>query len=84
MRVERRMTIDQLAERLALSRSTVYYSDPAVVKLSDRWMRTFARAAPFYSLEYHADQRLEDLREFWGSELNSAGDQINLQRKSNR
>ena len=160
MRVERSMTIDEIAERLALSRTTIYHwvrdlppipttirqseaqrrgtaamqakyallrdqayasgveefprlaadptfrdficmyigegskrarnvvavanSDPAVVALSDRWIRRLAgRGGPDYWVQYHADQDLEELRCFWGGVLGVPAAAIRLQRKSN-
>jgi excisionase family DNA binding protein len=65
------------------NRVAVGNSDPAVVKVSDRWIRVFACGAPFYSLQYHVDQPLEALRAFWANELDTEGDQIKLLRKSN-
>lgn len=161
MRVERKFTIDELAERLALPRSTVYYwvrdlpidgsgsggkfpthgqrlgnkamqrkykrlrdqayaegerefasltadatfrdfvclymaegykrnrnvvmianSDPTIICISQRWMRRFGRRLD-YSIQYHADQNLEDLRRFWGDTLTVEPGSIRLQRKSN-
>jgi excisionase family DNA binding protein len=162
MRVERKLTIDELADRLALSRSTVYYwvrdlpipgsgsgsgwpqaaqrkgsramqrkyrlmreaayeqglseyeqlardptfrdfvclyiaegykrdrniaslanSDPAVVKLATSWMRRLSDKPPRFSVQYHADQDLSELREFWAGALASDAASIRLQRKSN-
>jgi len=140
MRLERRMTIDEIAERLALSRTTVYHwvqelpierdpvvasraqrqatramqakyrlareaayeegragfaalardpsfrdflclylaegykrsrnqvavcnSDAAIVQLCDRWLRRLSARTVRYSVQYHADQDLEELRRF--------------------
>jgi AcrR family transcriptional regulator len=157
LRVEKRLTIDAIAERLAVSRTTVYYwvrdlppvprksspgqrlgnvamqqryraireaaydlgrsefddlagdptfrdfvcmyigegykrcrntvsianSDPAVVSLGARWIRRFARNPLFFSIQYHADQDLEQLRTFWAQELGIPPELIRLQRKSN-
>ena len=162
MRIERQFTIDELAERLSLSRSTVYYwvrdlpipgsgsggewpeaarrkgnramqrkyrllreeayaeglrefetlaadptfrdfvclyiaegykrnrntaslgnSDPVVVKLATRWMRGLTSKPPRFAIQYHADQNLRELLEFWGGELEIDPDAIRLQRKSN-
>ena len=44
-------------------------SDPAVVKLAARWMCHFARNPVKYSVQYHADQRLEELTAFWARTL---------------
>jgi predicted DNA-binding transcriptional regulator AlpA len=162
MRVERQLTIDELAERLALSRSTIYYwvrdlpipgsgsvgvwpetarrkgniamqrkyrllreaayeegvgeyerlvadptfrdfvclyiaegykrdrnivsignSDPAVVKLATRWMSRLSENPPVFWIQYHADQDLNKLRDFWGEELVVEPNSIHMQRKSN-
>jgi excisionase family DNA binding protein len=162
MRVERQLTIDELAERLALSRSTIYYwvrdlpipgsgfggewpeaarrkgtvamqrkyrllrevaytqgmreyeelavdptfrdfvclyiaegykrdrnivsianSDPAVVKLATQWMSRLSEKPPAFWLQYHADQDLMQLREFWARELGTEPGSIRMQRKSN-
>jgi excisionase family DNA binding protein len=162
MRIERRLTIDELAERLALSRSTVYYwvrdlpipgsgsgggspaatqpkgnlamqrkyrllreaayeqgvgeydglaadptfrdfvclyiaegykrrrstvaicnSDPAVMQLATRWIRRLSSKTPEGSIQYHADQNVDELREFWGATIGIEPGAIRLQRKSN-
>jgi len=162
MRVERRLTIDELAERLALSRSTIYYwvrdlpipgsgsdgawpeaarrkgdvamqrkyrllreaayeqgireyealasdptfrdfvclyiaegykrdrnivsicnSDPAVVRLATRWMCRLSEKSPVFWIQYHADQDLSQLREFWAGELVVEPTLVRMQRKSN-
>ncbi len=162
MRVERQFTIDQLAERLALSRSTIYYwvrdlpipgsgpggvwpeaarrkgngavqgkyrllreeayreglanfevlaadptfrdfvclyiaegfkrnrnvvsvcnSDSAVMQVATRWIRRLSDKQPRFSIQYHADQDLSELREFWGRMLDIEPDTIKLLRKSN-
>jgi excisionase family DNA binding protein len=162
MRVERQLTIDELAERLALSRSTIYYwvrdlpipgsgpggewpeaarrkgtaamqrkyrllreaayaqgmgeyeelaadptfrdfvclyiaegykrnrnavsicnSDPAVMQLATRWILALSHKGPECSIQYHADQDLDELREFWGRTLGFEPSTIKLQRKSN-
>jgi len=162
MRVERKLTIDELAERLALSPSTIYYwvrdlpipgsgsgggwpeaarrkgnramqrkyrllrddayerglseyeelardptfrdfvclymaegykrdrniaslanSDPAIMKLATSWMRRLSDRAPTFYIQYHADQDLDELREFWARALATDAASIRLQRKSN-
>jgi hypothetical protein len=162
MRLERRLTIDELAERLALPRTTIYYwvrdlpipdsgagggwpeaarrkgtramqrkyrllreeayrqgerefdllaaeptfrdfvclyiaegykrrrhtvsicnSDPAMMALADRWMRRLTDKPLLYSIQYHADQDLQELREFWGARVGVDPSEIRLQRKSN-
>jgi excisionase family DNA binding protein len=162
MRIERQLTIDELAERLALSRSTVYYwvrdlpipgsgsgggwpegarrkgtpsmqrkyrlrreeayrqglreyqalavdptfrdfvclyiaegykrrrhtvqicnSDPAVMRVSTGWIRRLTEKRLDFSIQYHADQDLAELCEFWGGVLGIDPDAIRMQRKSN-
>jgi excisionase family DNA binding protein len=162
MRISKRLTIDELAERLALSRSTIYYwvrdlpipgsgpgggfstaaqragtramqqkykrlreeaysegvrsfdrlaqeptfrdflclyvaegykrsrntvsianSDPAVILVSQRWLLELSTKTLRYAIQYHADQRLHELREFWAVALGIEGARISLQRKSN-
>jgi hypothetical protein len=134
LRVEQRLTVDQLAARLALPRSTVYYwvrdlplhergrdgvgagerasaatgdtayedalrsfddlaaqptfrdfvclciargctrertkvslsdSDPAVVRLANRWMLRLSDKPPLLSIRYEPGQSLTELRRFW-------------------
>jgi predicted DNA-binding transcriptional regulator AlpA len=162
MRIARRLTIDELAERLALSRSTIYYwvrdlpiarsgsgggwpesarrkgnramqrkyrllretayrdglesfeqlavepsfrdfvcmyiaegykrdrnsvaicnSDHAVLKLALAWIRRLTDKQPSFSIQYHCDQDLAELRAFWGGTLGIGSDVIRFQRKSN-
>lgn len=162
MRVERHFTIDELAERLALSRSTIYYwvrdlpipgsgpggawpesarrkgnramqrkyrllreqayreglasfdelaadptfrdfvclyiaegykrrrndvcvcnSDPAVMRLATQWIGRLTAKPPVFSIQYHADQDLDELRRFWGNTPGIDPCSIRLQRKSN-
>lgn len=162
MRIERRLTIDELAERLALSRSTIYYwvrdlpipgsgsgtgwpahaqrkgtvamqrkfrrlreeayregvasyaglvadltfrdfvclyiaegykrnrnevsicnSDPAVMRVATHWLSKLTETKLRFSLQYHADQDVGELREFWGGTLGVEPEAIKLQRKSN-
>ena len=162
LRAEKRLTIDELAERLALSRSTVYYwvrdmpipgsgpgggfaseaqrkgtlsmqrkyrmlreaahregiesfavlaadptfrdfvclyiaeghkrsrntleianSDTAVVSLAVTWLRRLSTKRFEYSIQYHRDQDLDELRSHWGAALGIDGACIRMQRKSN-
>jgi hypothetical protein len=162
MRIERKLTIDELAERLALSRSIVYYwvrdlpipgsgsgggfptqaqrkgtiamqrkfrrlreeayregvasygelvgdptfrdfvclyiaegykrnrnevsicnSDPAVMRVASLWLSKLTQTRLGFSLQYHADQDVDELREFWGGSLGVEPEAIKLQRKSN-
>jgi predicted DNA-binding transcriptional regulator AlpA len=162
LRAERQLTIDELSERLGLSRSTIYYwvrdlpipgsgsggvwdesarrkgnramqrkyrllredayrqgaeefenlavdptfrdfvclylaegskrnrnavaicnSDAAVMQMSTRWLRALSSKPRSYWIQYHADQDLDELREFWGGLLGIDPGAIHLQRKSN-
>lgn len=162
MRIEKRLTIDQIAERLALPRTTVYYwvrdlpipymtpgrkaafprqrkgnlrmqakyrrlreeayaegrtefarlaqdpafrdfvtlyiaegykrnrnvvavanSDSAVLRVCLSWMERFTGATYEYALQYHADQDVHELREYWARSLEIEPGFIRLQRKSN-
>ncbi|MFL5953627.1 MAG: helix-turn-helix transcriptional regulator [Gaiellaceae bacterium] len=58
-------------------------SDPTVLILAQRWIRRFARNKIDYTLQYHADQNLEELRHFWGETLGIEPGSIRMQRKSN-
>ena len=159
MRVERKFTIDQISERLALPRTTIYYwvkdipiphmtpprsraqlraaeansrkyrllreaayaegqeefpelvkdprfrdfvtlyiaegfkrtrhkvsianSDAAVLALALSCMERFTAATFDYSLQYHADQDLDELKAYWAEMLEIEPDFIRAQRKSN-
>lgn len=58
-------------------------SDPNVVALAAKWIRRFSRNPVRYSVQYHADQDLQNLQQFWSECLHVAPEQIKLQRKSN-
>jgi hypothetical protein len=162
MRTDRRFTLDQIAERLALPRTTIYYwikdlpvphevthsdkrqaarrrasraaerkyrllreaahreglesfdelasdptfrdfvalyiaegykrnrnvvsignSDPAVLTLATSWIRRLTTKTPVFSIQYHADQDLDELRHFWSEALDVEPAKIRFQRKSN-
>jgi hypothetical protein len=74
-----------MAEGYKRCRNTVGVcnSDPAIVVLCARWVRRFARNPVRYSVQYHADQDLVELRRFWARQLSVAPEEIRLQRKSN-
>jgi AcrR family transcriptional regulator len=74
-----------MAEGYKRSRNTVSVcnSDPAIVVLCARWVRRFARNPVKYSVQYHADQDLQVLRDFWAHTIGVAPADIRLQRKSN-
>jgi hypothetical protein len=93
MRIERQFTIDELAERLALPRTTIYYwvrdlpipgSGSGTGWPADAlWLSRLTEARLRFSLQYHADQDLDELCKFWGGTLDVEPDTIKLQRKSN-
>jgi hypothetical protein len=162
LRIERALTIDQLAQRLALSRTTIYYwvrdlpiasspaarhwpesarrkgtramqrkyrllreqayrdglasfdalasdptfrgfvvlyiaegykrdrnavsicnSDTAVVGIATRWICRLTTKRPEFSIQFHADQDLNELCMFWGRTLGIDREVIKLLRKSN-
>lgn len=58
-------------------------SDPAVITLGSRWIARLGQNKIRYSVQYHADQNLRELQEFWGGLVGVSPDKINLQRKSN-
>ena len=58
-------------------------SDPTIVALSTTWIRRLSSNRLRYSIQYHADQDLEGIREFWARRLSIAPTDIRLQRKSN-
>jgi AcrR family transcriptional regulator len=74
-----------IAEGYKRNRNTVAVgnSDPTVVVLCTHWIRRFARNPVTFRVQYHADQDLEELREFWGRQVGVAPERICLQRKSN-
>ena len=74
-----------MAEGFKRSRNVVALcnSDPAIVKLANRWICRFARNPVRYSIQYHADQDLGELVRYWGKELAVDPQAIRLQRKSN-
>jgi hypothetical protein len=158
LRAQRKLTIDELAERLALSRSTIYYwvrdmpierkgrpnagqrrgsramqrryrlmreeayqeglesfdelardpsfrdfvclyiaegskrnrnrvaicnSDAAVLQLATAWIGRLTRKPIGFWVQYHADQDVNELRDFWSRALKIDPDDLHLQRKSN-
>jgi hypothetical protein len=58
-------------------------SDPAVLHAVVPWMRQESARPLVFSVQYHADQDLAEIRAFWGSEFQVAPSEIRLQRKSN-
>jgi AcrR family transcriptional regulator len=65
------------------NRVSVANSDPSVIVLCTRWIREFARNPLTFSVQYHADQELRAVREFWSAHVGASPEAIRLQRKSN-
>jgi transposase-like protein len=65
------------------NRVSIGNSEPRVVVLATRWLRALSRNAVRFSVQFHADQDLRKLSEFWASTLGVDPEEIRLQRKSN-
>jgi hypothetical protein len=65
------------------NRVSIANSDPRVVMLATRWLRALSSNKLQFSIQYHADQDLRELSEFWASTLGVDPQDIRLQRKSN-
>lgn len=74
-----------IAEGYKRSRNVVSISnsDPAVLHAALRWMRKESARFLEFSLQYHADQDLNELRRFWAAEFGIDPATIRVQRKSN-
>lgn len=53
------------------------------MQIATRWIGRLTERTPEFSIQYHADQDLNDLREFWGGTLGIDSSTIKLLRKSN-
>ncbi len=58
-------------------------SDPNIVAMAAGWLRSLAQKPLGYMIQYHADQDLDELRQFWGETLQIDGTLIRFQRKTN-
>jgi hypothetical protein len=65
------------------NRVSIANSDPHVVTLATRWLRALSRNKLEFYVQYHADQDLRKLCEFWASTLGVDPTDIRMQRKSN-
>jgi hypothetical protein len=65
------------------NRVKICNSDPAVVQLATAWMRRLATKPLTFSIQYHADQKLDALCAFWSEALDIEAPAIRMQRKSN-
>ena len=74
-----------MAEGSKRSRNTVAVcnSDHTIIVVCATWMRRFTKNKIRYSIQYHADQDVEELRNFWAAKLAVTPGDIRLQRKSN-
>lgn len=58
-------------------------SDARMVKLAHRWLKRLSKGTFFYSLQYHVDHEVSELKSYWADQLNISLDEIHLSRKSN-
>jgi transposase-like protein len=65
------------------TRVSIANSDPRVVVLATRWLRKLSRNKLLFSVQYHADQDLRKLSEFWATTLGIEPRDVRMQRKSN-
>jgi hypothetical protein len=74
-----------IAEGYKRSRHTVSIcnSDPAVMLLSDRWMRRLSGRPIDYVFTYHPDQDPDQLASFWSEHLGVPSDAVRRTRKTN-
>jgi hypothetical protein len=74
-----------IAEGYKRNRNTVAIcnSDPAVMQIATRWLHCLTERTLDFSIQHHADQDLNELREFWGGRLGIDAGTIKLLAKSN-
>jgi transcriptional regulator with XRE-family HTH domain len=65
------------------NRVAISNSDPAVMRLATWWLKRLTCRQLAFSIQFHADQNLEALRQFWSAELGIDPACIRFQRKSN-
>jgi transcriptional regulator with XRE-family HTH domain len=65
------------------NRVSISNSDPAVIKLADRWIRRLTSNEVTYLFQYHADQDPDELISFWSAGLRADKRLFRFQRKSN-
>lgn len=58
-------------------------SDERIVAMAAGWLAELTTRKLWYSIQYHADQDLDELLAFWGEVLNIEASIIRMQRKSN-
>lgn len=74
-----------MAEGYKRNRNVVSFvnSDPRMVKLAHSWMTHLTTKQPTFSLQYHADHDVDELKQFWAALLNIETTSIRVIRKSN-
>ena len=65
------------------NRVEVCNSDLAVISVGHEWICRLSSRPASYAIQYHADQDLDELRQYWGRALRVRPEQIRLLRKSN-
>jgi hypothetical protein len=65
------------------NRISIGNSDEKIVAMAAGWIQRFSTKHLDYSIQYHADQDLEELRQYWAEILAIDGSRIRLQPKSN-
>jgi AcrR family transcriptional regulator len=65
------------------NRVSIANSDERIVAMAASWFRSLTSKLLTYSVQYHADQNLKKLRQFWASVLGIDPSVIVLLRKSN-
>jgi hypothetical protein len=65
------------------NRVSIANSDERVMAIAVSWIRRLTDRPLSYSIQYHADQDLDEIQTFWGEQLGIDGATIALQRKSN-
>jgi AcrR family transcriptional regulator len=65
------------------NRVSIGNSDEHIVAMCAGWLRRLTAKTPWFAVQYHADQDLDELRAYWSSVLEIDASMITLQRKSN-
>jgi hypothetical protein len=58
-------------------------SDSAVLVVAYHWMRQFTTRKFRYQIQYHVDQDVDELKQYWANVIGIKPEQIAVQRKSN-
>lgn len=74
-----------MAEGTKRQRNTVAFvnSNAQMVRLAYRWIRYFTRNKIEFSLQYHVDHDVDELKQYWGRILDIEPDIIKVLHKSN-